>query len=94
MKRVVLQEAYRPHSRAELEALVGEGVLSREVLDAHAPGTEHGVVRYGKERHRKNRSGTRKSSPSPRKERVAVPVPHSGVDAANVTRARAAACGP
>ena len=45
---------------------------------------------YGKDRHRKNRAGTRKSSPSPRKERVAVPVPHSGIDAATVARARAA----
>ena len=44
----------------------------------------------GKDRHRKNRAGTRKSSPSPRKERVAVPVPHSGIDAATVARARAA----
>jgi hypothetical protein len=47
-------------------------------------------VWYGKDRHRKNRAGTRKSSPSPRKERVAVPVPHSGIDAATVARARAA----
>jgi hypothetical protein len=50
-------------------------------------------VWYGKERHRKNRAGTRKRSPSPRGERVAVPVPHSGIDAATVERARAAISG-
>jgi site-specific DNA recombinase len=93
VKRVVLQEAYRPHARAELEALAGEGVLLREVLDALDPWADYGVVWYGKERHRKNRAGTRKSSPSPRKEQVAVPVPHSGIDAATVTRARAAISG-
>jgi len=65
-------------------------VLLREVLDALDPGAEFGVVWYGKERHHKNRAGTRKSSPSPHKERVAVPVPPSGIDAATVARARAA----
>src|SRR5918995_2471364 len=90
VKRVVLQEAYRPHVRAELEALAEEGVLLREVLDALDPGAEYGIVWYGKQRQRKNRAGTRKSSPSPRKERVAVPVPHSGIDTATVARARAA----
>ncbi len=93
IKRAILQEAYRPHARAELEALVGEGVLLREVLDGLDPAAEYGVVWYGKERHRKDRSGTRKSTPSPRGERVAVPVPHSGVDAATVARARAAISG-
>jgi site-specific DNA recombinase len=93
VKRVVLQEAYRPHVRAELEALVEEGVLLREVLDTLDPGAEYGVVWYGKERHRKNRAGTRKSSPSPRKERVAVPVPHSGIETETVARARAAISG-
>jgi hypothetical protein len=106
VKRVVLQEAYRPHSRAELETFVGKGVLLREVLDVLDPGAEYGVVWYDKERHRKNRAGTRKSLPSPRKARVAVTVPHSGIDAATVARARrpsratsglrgrTAACGP
>ncbi len=93
VKRIVLQEAYRPHARAELEALVGQGVLLRGVLDTLDPGAEYGVVWYGKERHHKNRSGKRKSSPSPREERVAVPVPLSGIDAATVARARAAVSG-
>ena len=93
IKRAILQEAYRPHGRDELEGLVVEGVLLREVLDDLDPAAEHGVVWYGKERHRKNRSGTRKSTPSPRSERVAVPVPHSGTDAATVARARAAISG-
>ncbi len=93
IKRVILQEAYRPHARAELEALVGEGVLLREVLDGLDPAAEYGVVWYGKERHRKDRSGTRKSTPNPRGERVAVPVPHSGADAPTIARARAAISG-
>ena len=93
VKRLIIQEAYRPHARAELEALVEEGVLLSEVLDALDPEAEYGVVWYGKERHHKNRAGTRKRAPSPRRERVAVPVPHSGIDAATVERARAAISG-
>lgn len=68
-------------------------MLLRDVMDALDPGAEYGMVWYGKERHHKNRSGTRKSSPSPRKERVAVPVPYSGIDATTVTRTRAAISG-
>src|SRR5215204_2429710 len=66
VKRVVLQEAYRPHVRAELEALAEEGVLLREVLDALDPGAAYGIVWYGKEQHRKNTPSSARASSSAR----------------------------
>lgn len=94
LKRIIGNDAYRPHERAELTALVEEGVLLRDVLDGLDPGElPCGVAWYGKELHRKNRAGVKKSSPSPREDRVAIPVPGVGVDAATVVRARAALSG-
>lgn len=89
VRRIILQDAYRPHSRLELEGLVEEGLLTPEVLESLDPKREYGVAWYGKAEVRRTRHG-RKSRERPRDQWIAVPVPPSSVPAEVVERARAA----
>ncbi len=91
IKRIVTQDAYRPHSPAELEAFREEGIITRAVLDSLEPG-EYGLVYYGREETRRTRKG-RKLRERPRSEWIAVPVPSSGVPQKIVDDARAAISG-
>lgn len=89
VRRVVLQDAYRPHSPEELAALCEEGLLAPEVLENLEEGREYGISWYGKQEVKRTRRG-RKSKERPRSKWIAVPVPSSGVRADLVDRARAA----
>ncbi len=89
VRRVVLQDAFRAHTREELGELVEEGLLAPEVLAALDPARRYGVSWYGREEVRKTRKGKR-LVPRPRSEWIAVPVPDAGIPRELVDRARAA----
>ena len=107
VRAFVLDDVYRPHDHREIAALVSAGVSGR--LD---PERSHGVWWYNRERWRRIRvsvpdpSGAGRlyrwrvtSSPRPRSEWVAVPVPDAGipreiVEAARRALAKNVACSP
>jgi DNA invertase Pin-like site-specific DNA recombinase len=93
IKNVVREDTYRPHSPAELEALVTEGLLSEDVLAVLDPGESWGVAYYGRTRsaYESMRSQGRKVEQTPRSEWTAIPVPlaDTGLDRGQIERARA-----
>jgi len=92
VKKIVGQDAYRPHTPEELAALVEEGLLDREVHAGLDPQGTYGIDYYGRTRSRyaSARSKRRKVEPAPRSEWVAIPVSlaGSGLERAKVERAR------
>jgi hypothetical protein len=94
IRRVVLQDAHRVHTRDELWGLVEEGVLGESVFSRLDPEQRYGIWWYGQEEVKKTRRG-RKVVPRPRDQWVACPVllGNSGVPnipAELVDKARAA----
>ena len=96
IRRMLLNDAYKPHSFEEIESLVAPEVVAN--LD---PEKCYGIWWWGKERHRTRQTSERKPSgkvykkvkhsvPLPKEEWVAVPVPDAGVPKAWVDAAREA----
>lgn len=96
IRRMLLNDAYKPHSFEEIEPLVTPEVVAN--LD---PDQSYGIWWWGKERHRTRQTSERKPSgkvykkvkhsvPLPKEEWVAVPVPDAGVPTAWVDAARQA----
>jgi site-specific DNA recombinase len=94
IRRMLLNDAYKPHSFEEIEALVTPEVLAN--LD---PDKSYGIWWWGKERHRMRQISEPKfggkvykkvtrSVPLPKEEWVAVPVPDAGVPEVWVDAAR------
>jgi site-specific DNA recombinase len=93
-RRIVTEDAYLPHSRDELAALVEEGLLAEEVFRSLDPAAgPFGIAWYGRTRSRyvSTRSKRRKVEQVPRGEWVAIPVSleGSGLERAKVEAARA-----
>jgi site-specific DNA recombinase len=96
IRRMLLNDAYKPHTFEEIEALVTPEVVAN--LD---PNKSYGIWWWGKERHRMRqisewKSGGKvykkvtRSVPLPKEEWVAVPVPDAGVPEVWVEAAREA----
>jgi site-specific DNA recombinase len=96
IRRMLLNDAYKPHSFEQIESLVTPEVAAN--LDSEK---SYGIWWWGKERHRtrqiseENSSGkvykkVTRSVPLPKEEWVAVPVPDAGVPEAWVEAAREA----
>jgi hypothetical protein len=80
-KRIATEDAYLPHSRDELAALVEEGLLAEEVFRSLDPAAgPFGIAWYGRTRSRyvSTRSKRRKVQEVPRGEWVAIPVSLEG----------------
>lgn len=88
-RRLIFNDAYRPHSPAELKELVDGGMLDHEIYESLEPNTSYGIIWYGTSECKDTSKG-RKVKERPKEERIAVPVPHSGVDRESIDRARAA----
>lgn len=92
IRQMILDDAYYPHDREELEGLVEEGILNRDVFSSLAPGPHgiwwfnrvHAESYYDPELEKKRRMFRE----NPREEWVAVPIPESGVPQARVRQAR------
>jgi site-specific DNA recombinase len=93
IRRMLLNDAYKPHSFDEIQLLVSPGVVAN--LD---PEKSYGIWWWGKERHRIRQTSERKPSgkvykkvtrsvPLPKEEWVAVPVPDAEVPKAWVDAA-------
>jgi DNA invertase Pin-like site-specific DNA recombinase len=93
-KRIVIEDAYLPHTQEELAALVADGLLAEEVYASLNPAAgPFGLAYYGRTRSRyvSTHSKKRKVEKVPRSEWVAIPVP-LGASAplrSDVERARA-----
>jgi site-specific DNA recombinase len=96
IRRMLLNDAYKPHSFEEIQVL-----LTPEVAANLDPEKSYGIWWWGKERHRMRQISERKPSgkvykkvtrsvPLPKEEWVAVPVPDAGVPKAWVDAAREA----
>ncbi len=96
IRRMLLNDAYKPHSFEEIESLV-----TPEVVATLDPAKSYGIWWWGRERHRMRQTSERKpigkvykkathSMPLPKEEWVAVPVPGAGVPNAWVNAAREA----
>jgi site-specific DNA recombinase len=96
IRRMLLNDAYKPHSFDEIQLLVSPEVVAN--LD---PEKSYGIWWWGKERHRMRQTSERKPSGKvykkvtrsvllPKEEWVAVPVPDAGVPKAWVDAAREA----
>lgn len=96
IRDALFNDAYRPHGRAELEALVERGVLAREVLDRLDGERSYGIWWYGKDKTTRTGKLTDSGGPArrfshrPQDEMIAVPVPDLGVPVEHVERAREA----
>jgi site-specific DNA recombinase len=96
IRRMLLNDAYKPHSFEEIETFV-----TSEVAVSLDPEKSYGIWWWGKERHRTSQTSEQKPSgkvykkvtcsvPLPKEEWVAVPVPDAGVPNAWVKAAREA----
>ena len=102
IKGAILDDAYRPHTYDELEALVAEGVMSADVLGRLDPEKNYGVWWYNRRRttHRTEKEiapngevvykKRQKVVFKPRSDWIAIPVPDSGVPREHVEAAREA----
>jgi len=92
IRKIVNEDAYRPHSPEELTLLVAEGPLSQEVHGNLDPKKPYGIDYYGRTRSRFLSRATDKRvvESAPRSEWVAVPVclEGAGLDQATVDAAR------
>lgn len=93
IRDLLRSDLYHPHDRAELDALVSRGVLTREIAD-RAP-DPCGVWWYGRDKTVRTGKLTESGGPARRfesrdpDEMVAVPVADAGVPPEHVERARA-----
>jgi hypothetical protein len=85
LRRVVLEDVYKPHAFEEVAALVSPEVASR--LDERGG---HGVWWFNRRRVVDRGRGRRTSVEKPREEWVAVPVPDAGIPRGRVDAAREA----
>ena len=94
LKKLIMQDAYRPHAHEELAALVSTGVAAG--LD---PDHSYGVLWYGRQRHHLGQrvengpngriySKTKKSISVDRERWIAVPIPAAGIPREVVDAAR------
>jgi site-specific DNA recombinase len=94
LKKLIIQDAYRPHSHEELAALVSPGVAAG--LD---PTQSYGVLWYGRQRHHLGQRAengpngriyrkTKKSIPVGRERWIAIPIPNAGIPREVVNAAR------
>jgi site-specific DNA recombinase len=90
VRNIAKEDAYRPHSREELEAFVADGRMRPAVLASLDPERDYGIAWYGRVRARKISNGKSVREPAPEESWVAVPVDlsGSGLDRGVVDRAR------
>lgn len=94
LKKLIMQDAYRPHAYEEVAALV-----SADVADKLDPGSRHGILWYGRQRHhhsQRSENGpngrayrkTKKSVSVGREKWIAVPIPSADIPREVVDAAR------
>lgn len=74
VRTIAKEDAYRPHAREELEALVADGRLSPGVLASLDPDREYGIAWHGRVKARKVSNGKLVREPAPEETWIAVPV--------------------
>jgi len=101
-RECVLDDAYKPHPREEIEGLVAEGLMSADVAARLDPEKDYGIWWFNARRYTRTRvartgaNGQReykwrqKITKKPRSEWIAVPVPDAGVPREHVEAAREA----
>ncbi len=92
-RHLIEDDTYKPHTFKELEDLVDEGLLAREVLNRLDPNCSYGLCwsnRHKVETIKKKGKRRHKTTERPREEWIAVPVPDSGVPRELVEAAREA----
>ncbi len=97
IKSCISEDVYLPRTHAEMVGLVEDGHLSAEVLADLDPERRYGVYWYGKKRvktYKVREDGRIKrrtaSTPRDERDRIAIPVPDSGLDPELIHAARAA----
>ncbi len=94
LKKLIMQDAYRPHTHEEIAALV-----SADVADKLDPDSSYGILWYGRQRHhhgQRSENGpngrayrkTKKSVSVGREKWIAVPIPAAGIPREVVDAAR------
>ena len=95
IKSCITEDVYLPRTHAEMAELVERRHLSAEVLAGLEPEERHGIFWYGRKKVktykvRENRQIKRRTTSTPRdeQERIAIPVPDSGLEPELVHAAR------
>ncbi len=90
IREAVNDDAYRPHTWEEIEALVAKGQMAREVADRLDPGKRYGIWWFNRRRTKRYQVAVNgpdgktykkraKITPRPEAEWIAVPIPDSGI---------------
>jgi site-specific DNA recombinase len=90
IREAIRDDAYRPHSREEIEALVAKGQMSAEVASRLDPETSYGIWWFNRRRTKTYQEAVNspdgksykrrvKITQRPEEEWIAVPVPDSGI---------------
>ena len=88
MRNMIENDAYKPHTRGDLEKMVEKGQLAQAVLEDLDPERPYGVLWYNTRRIIKKAGKRIDKGPKPEEEHVAVPVPDAGVPLEDVIAAR------
>jgi hypothetical protein len=101
IREAIRDDAYRPHSRKEIEALVAKGQMSAEVASRLDPETSYGIWWFNRRRTKTYQEAVNgpdgkrykrrvKITHRPKEEWIAVPLPDSGIPREWVDLARGA----
>lgn len=90
LSRHILKDAYFPHTRDDLQALVNEGLLSQSVLATLDSSEEYGIWYYNASSRRRKPDDPKRTErkDKDRFEWVAVPTPNAGIPREVVEKAR------